>query len=540
LANTHKEDKMTNDPKHVRAPRQGDVTRRKFIQHSMATGVALSAAGGLARTAQAAAPVKGGHMRFGMGHGSSTDVLDPGKVLNGLLSSTHYAVTNTLTEVDTNGALVPKLATEWDSSPDARVWSFKLRSGVEFHDGKSLTAEDVIASINHHRGENSSSSAKTMMDPVLEVRQDGPDRVVVELSGGDADFPFKLSSFNFPIYAARDDGSLAFEEGVGVGAYRLVNFEPGVRAAFEKNPNYWHEDRGHFDSAELVSIPDVTARTNALRTGEIDGMDRVELKTIDLLRQTAGITVSEVEGKTHYTFPMHTNTTPFDDHHIRMAVKLGLDREALLETILFGHGQIGNDHPISAAYPFHNAELEQRAYDPEKARWHLRQAGLDSVDLSLSAADAAFTGAVDAAVLYKEHAAKAGINIEVNREVDDGYWSEVWMKKPWCACYWPGYATPDSIFTQAYAAGASWNDTFWDHQQFNDLLVRARSELDPNARGEMYADMQRLVRDDGGAIVPFFANDVFAVTDKVGFGQISNNYEVDGRLFLERWWFKDA
>lgn len=516
------------------------LSRRIFLKQSLASGVALGAFGGIAGQAGAATPVKGGHLRFGMGHGSSTDVLDPGKVLNGLLSATHYAVTNTLTEVHTDGTLVPKLATEWEATPDAKIWSFKLRPDVEFHNGKSLTPQDVIASLNHHRGEDSTSSAKTMMDPVVEIRKDGSDRVVVELMGGNADFPFALSSFNFPIYAAREDGSLAFEEGVGVGAYRLVEFRPGERAAFERNPNYWDSERGHFESAELISIPDTTARTNALRTGEIDGMDRVELRTVNMLREVAGITVHEVEGKTHYTFPMHTNAAPFNDTNIRMAVKLGLDREAMLETILYGYGQVGNDHPISAAYPFYDAELPQRTYDPDKARWHLKQANLDRIDLTLHTSEAAFSGAVDAAVLYREHAAKAGINITVQREASDGYWSEVWMQKPWCACYWPGYATPDSIFTQAYAAGASWNDTFWEHDRFNNLLVQARSELDNSLRSEMYSEMQLLLRDEGGVVLPCFANDVFAVSDKVGFGQLSNNYEVDGRLFLERWWFKDT
>ncbi|QGX99100.1 ABC transporter substrate-binding protein [Roseovarius faecimaris] len=531
---------LKTSPLYLPSRRPATITRRSFMQTSLAACSATAVGLVSASRAATASPVKGGHFRFGFGHGSTTDVLDPGKVLNGLLSATHYAVTNTLTEVDTDGALIPKLATEWDATPDAKTWVFKLRQGVEFHDGKTLTVEDVIASINHHRGEGSTSSAKSIVNAITTLRADGTDRVVIELSGGDADFPFKLSSFNFPIYAAREDGSLAFEEGVGVGAYRLVNFEPGVRADFEKNPNYWNEARGHFDSAELISIKDVTARTNALRTGAVDAIDRVELKTANLLKETDGIVVHEVEGKTHYTFPMHTNAAPFNDRHVRMAVKLGLDREAMLKTILFGHGQIGNDTPINAAYPFFNAELEQRSYDPDKAKWHLKQAGHDSLDLTLSASDAAFAGAVDAAVLYKEQARDAGLNITVVREPTDGYWSDVWMKKPWCACYWPGYATPDSIFTQAYAAGASWNDTFWDNGRFNELLVAARSELDQTRRADLYGEMQTLVRDDGGTVVPFFANDVFAVSEKVGTGALSNNYEVDGRLFLERWWLNDA
>ena len=218
-------------------PQKSALSRRAFLQTGLAAGAAMTTAMGLANKASAATPVKGGHFRFGFAHGSTTDVLDPGKVLNGMLSSTHYAVTNTLTEVDTDGALIPKLATEWDATPDAKTWTFKLRPGVESHDGKTLGTEDVIASINHHRSENSSSSAQSMVSAITDIRADGADRVVITLSGGDADFPFKLSSFNFPIYAAREDGSLAYEDGIGVGAYKLVNFEPGVRADFEKNPN---------------------------------------------------------------------------------------------------------------------------------------------------------------------------------------------------------------------------------------------------------------------------------------------------------------
>ncbi|MEQ9260106.1 MAG: ABC transporter substrate-binding protein [Roseovarius sp.] len=518
---------------------QAGLSRRRFLTHSAAAGVSLSAAS-LIGGAASAAPRSGGHMRFGISQGSGNDVLDPGKILHGFLSSMHFAMTNTLTEVDQRGNLVPKLATEWDATADAKQWTFKLRQGVEFHDGKSLGTEDVIASINHHRGEGSTSSAATMVAAIVDIRPDGTDKVVFELSGGDADFPFKMSSFNFPIYAARDNGSIAYEDGIGVGAYKLVTFEPGVRAAFEKNPDYWDSNRGHFASAELISIKDTAARTSALRTGEIDGMDRVELKTANLLGQASGVEVHEVQGKTHYTFPMLTNTAPFDDNHVRTAVKLGVNRQVMLDTILFGHGSVANDQPINAAYPYFNAELEQRNYDPEKARWHLKQAGLDSLDIALHVADAAFSGAVDAGVLYAEQAREAGINITVKREANDGYWSEVWLKKPFCASYWPGYATQDGMFTAAYSTGAAWNDTAWEDARFNELLVDARSELDQARRKELYGEMQRMVHEEGGVVIPFFANDVFATSDRIGFDGLSNNYEVDGRMFLERWWFKDA
>ena len=172
----------------------------------------------------------------------------------------------------------------------------------------------------------------------------------------------------------------------------------------------------------------------------------------------------------------------------------------------------------------------------EKAKFHLKKAGLSELPVKLSAADAAFAGAVDAAVLYKEHAAKAGINIQVIRESNDGYWSSIWLKKPWSACYWGGYATEDLMFSTGYSAGAAWNDTHWKNEQFNKLLVQARAELDEAKRREMYAEMQRILRDEGGAIVPMFANAIDARTDKVNHGKVSGITPFDGRRIIERWW----
>jgi len=179
--------------------------------------------------------------------------------------------------------------------------------------------------------------------------------------------------------------------------------------------------------------------------------------------------------------------------------------------------------------------LEQRTYDPDKARFYAKKAG--GVKVQLSAADAAFPGAVDAAVLYREHAAAAGIDIEVVREPSDGYWSNVWMKKPWGACYWGGRPTEDWMFSTAYQGGASWNDTFWKNDRFDKLLIEARAETKQNKRREMYYEMQQIVRDKGGVVVPMFANYVFGTTDKIAHGKMAGNWDLDGDKFHERWWY---
>ncbi len=514
----------------------GKISRREFIGRTAALGMTTALATTLAGNIAKAAPKHGGHLRVGVGHGSTTDSLDPATYENGFMSNLNYAVHNHLAEIGQNGDLEPELAEGWEASPDAVTWAFKLRKGVEFHNGKTMTAEDVVASINHHRGEETKSAAKPLLTAIEDIKADGDDTVVVRLSGGNADFPFIISDYHVAILPSKD-GVVDWESGTGTGPYKLDKFEPGIRSDFTRNPNYFKGDKPYFDSMEQLSIIDVTARTNAITTGEIDVMDRCDLKTVHLLKRNKNLKVEEAVGTLHYTFPMRTDTAPFDNNDVRLALKYSIDREEIVQKVLKGFGSIGNDHPISPAVPFYAADLPQRTYDPDKAKHHLKKAGAEGLTVELSAADAAFAGAVDAAVLYKEHAAKSGINIEIVREPNDGYWSNVWMKKPWCACYWGGRPTQDWMFSTAYVAGADWNDSFWSHDRFNKLVIEARAELDQAKRAEMYAELQSIISNEGGVVVPMFANYVFATTAKIEHDEIQGNWDLDGNKFFERWWF---
>ena len=516
------------------ASRRG-ITRRGFMERALALGATTALATTLADRAFAM-PKRGGRFRLGLGHGSTTDSLDPATFEQLYMQVVGSAARNNLMEVGQNGDLIPELAEGFDVSDDARTWKFDLRRGVEFHNGKTLDSNDVVASINHHRGADSKSAAKSLLDAIVDLKADGKNAVTIALKEGNADFPFILSDYHVAIMPANGD-AVDWKSGVGTGAYVLERYEPGVRTTFKRNPNYFKTGYGHFDEVEVITIADVAARTNALTTGEIDAMDRVDLKTAHLLKRREGIKIAETSGTQHYTFTMRTDTPPFDDNDVRLALKYAIDREAILKTILRGHGALGNDHPIGLSNRYHASGLPQRAYDPDKARHHLKKAGAEGLSIDLSAADAAFAGAVDAAVLYKEHAAKAGIDINVVREPDDGYWANVWMKKPYCAVYWGGRPTEDWMFSTAYSADASWNDTFWKHDRFNELLLAARAELDEKKRRGMYEEMQAIVRDDGGVLIPMFANYVMGLSDKIGHGQMAANWSMDGFKCTERWWF---
>jgi len=519
----------------------GRIDRREFMSGALAVGLTVAAATSMAKKVDAAMPKKGGDFRQGLTGGATSDVLDPAQTLDSyMINVSSGQLRNNLTEIAPDGSLAPELAESWEASADAASWTFKLRKGVTFHNGKSLEAADVVASFNHHRGEDSKSAAKGIVNPIEDIKADGKDAVVFSLSGGNADFPFLVSDYHLTICPANADGSMDWQSGVGTGGYMLENFDPGVNTVVKRNPNYWKEGRAFFESIENLFIADTAARTNAVKTGEIHAMSNLDLKTVHLLARDESIHVFPITGNKHTTLPMLTDVDPFTDNDVRLALKYAINREEILQKIIKGQGELGNDSPVGPAnvYRATPEELPQRAYDPEKAKFHLKKAGKEGLSVEFHVADSAFEGATDAAQLYAESAKAAGINIKVIREPDDGYWSNVWLVKPWCASYWGGRPTEDWIFSQIYSKGADWNETHWSNDRFNKLLVEARGELDSAKRRELYVEMQRIVHDDGGAVIPVFMAYTHAVSKKLGLPEkIANNWELDGHKDGERWWF---
>jgi peptide/nickel transport system substrate-binding protein len=382
-------------------------------------------------------------------------------------------------------------------------------------------------------GPDSKSAAKSILAAITELKADG-DNVIFTLTAGNADFPFLASDYHTPVMPAKD-GAVDWQSGIRTGPFKLVKFDPGVSAKMVRNENFYKDV--WFDEFEMSCIPDVAARTAALTSGEIDYMDRCDLKTLDLVKMTPGVVISEVTGYGHYVVPMNTTVAPFNDVNVRLALKHAINRQAIVEKVFFGHGTPGNDNPIAPTIQFAIDPQPRHDYDPDKARSYLKKAGLDSLKVDLSTADAAFAGAVDAAILYKDSAAAAGIDINVIREPDDGYWDNVWMKKPWCMSYWNGRPTCDWMFSTAYSDDAAWNDAVWKHPKFNELLRAARSETDQKKRGEMYAEMQQIQQEDGGNVVIMFNNYVSAHSDKLAHGDQSANWDGDGMKASSRWWF---
>ncbi|MEN8246346.1 MAG: ABC transporter substrate-binding protein, partial [Thermodesulfobacteriota bacterium] len=471
----------------------GRIKRRDFIKGLMVAGFSLSASSLLFNQAHAATPKKGGLFRVASGQGSTTATLDSGLYDDEFQIMTGYAFRGHLTEFSSSNELVGDLAEGWESSDDVATWAFDLRRGVEFHNGKTFNSADVVASLNHHRGEASKSKAKSLMASVTDITADGPYKVVIRLNAGNADFPTLLSDYHLAMMPSNGEGGVDWKSGIGTGGYQIESYTPGVEMNLKRFPNYYKKGMAHFDAVKASVINDVVARTSALRSNAIDAMDRCDLKTVNLLKKFADIEVDDVSSAAHVCFPMNTTMAPFDNKDVRLAMKYAINRQEILSKIFFGFGTLGNDHPVGRSVQFFADKLPQRQYDPDKAKYHLKQAGMNSLKVKLYASDIAFPGAVDLAILYKESASACGIDLEVVNSPADGFFSEYWMKKPFVTGSWGARPTADMVFTQIYAATAPWNETFWKNERFNKLLVAARKEYDTNKRREMYFEMQKLV-----------------------------------------------
>lgn len=513
----------------------GKLSRRDFLGRAAALGIAAPFATSLLTKAAAANPQKGGHLRMGLTGGESTNSLDPATWLTQVPQNfgTTWGETMVLQSPE-DGSAQPALAESWEASDDATEWHFKARQGVTFHNGKEMTAEDIAQTLRRHSDENTESAALGVLRDIESVDVDG-DYVVLKLGRGNADLPLLLTDYHLVVQP--NGGMDEPAAGIGTGPYKVEVDEPGVRHVSTKYDGYWRDDVGHVDSVEVIVMNDSTARMSALQSGQVHIINRVEPRTVDLLARAPGVVIEATPSKGHYVFIMHCNTPPFDNRDLRMALKLAIDREQMVNQILLGHASIGNDFPINEAYAHFPQGIEQRAYDPEEARHYYQRSGHDGPIL-LRTSEVAFPGAVDAAQLYAQQAAAAGIDIQVQREPGDGYWTEVWNAQPFCASYWGGRPTQDSMYSTAYTSGADWNDTRFFNDDFDNIIFEARAELDDNRRGELYREAAMMVRDDGGLILPMFNDFLDARREEVQGWVRDPNHETSNLRAAIRVWLQ--
>jgi peptide/nickel transport system substrate-binding protein len=498
------------------------LARRDVLRGLLAAGMLASAGsvGGAQSNSQgntySGTPRPGGRIRVASVSSSTADTLDPAK---GALSTDYarlYMVYSGLTQFDSTLTAQPALAEEIHDSGRI-LWTFKLRNGVQFHDGKPLTPADVVYSLLRHKNPATASKVNTIAEQFREVRATGPNEVQIRLAGANADLPAILATSHFLIV---QDGTTDFRTAVGTGPYRCKEFNPGVRTVGVRNPNYWKPGKPYLEEIELVGIADESSRVNALLSGDVQLVNAVDPRSIRRVVASSDHAVQETKSGLYTDLIMRQGVSPTGHPDFVLAMKYLLDRELTRKALFRGYATLANDQPIHPGNRYYLADLPQRPYDPERAKFLLKKAGLISTRLVVYASPAA-EGSVDMASLLQESAAGIGLNLAVNRVPADGYWSNHWMKHPLGFGNTNPRPTADLLFSTYFKSDAPWNEAAWKSEQFDQLLLAARSEADEVKRKQIYGDMQVLVHEKGGIGIPVFISLIDGYDKRLrGYGSI--------------------
>ena len=410
-------------------PCRGGASRRDLLGLLGGLGIGATIGGSLiasAGTALAQTPKKGGKIRVA-GFGSSTaDTLDPAKQSY----STDYCrctmFYNGLTELDDK--MVPQLAlAESIENDKATVWTIKLKKGVQFHDGKELTSEDVVFSLKRHHDPATGSRAKALADLMKEIVATGTHEVKITLSGPNADFPVVLGTYHFLIAQA---GTTDFTKGIGTGPFKCKEFTPGVRSIAVRNENYWKKGVGPYvDEIEYFGIPDVGARVNALLAGDVHLIGNVNPTAAKQILNTKGFAIFETKSGNYTNLVMRGDSAPGNNADFVLGMKHLMNRDLIKRNVFQGYAEVANDQPVPPLNRYHAADIPQRRFDPDKAKFHLNKAGVLNTTLPVVTSPAA-TGSVEMGLLLQQAAQAVGMKIELRQVPSDGYWSNYWMKVP--------------------------------------------------------------------------------------------------------------
>ncbi len=514
----------------------GAISRREFMTRAAALGVSTALISTIAGSLDALAadiPKKGGLLRLGLAGGVTTDAMDFTSYADSVMIAVGRGIFNGLVEWGADGRPVADLAINWEAKNGAADWVFNLRKGIKFSNGQEFTADDAVYSLNLHRGD-SKSGASGAMKAIKELRKTDKYQIQIALDAGNADFPYVLTDYRLLMVP---DGFKDWSKPIGTGAFVLDRFDPSVQIALKKTADYWKEGRGHLDAIEITVVGDSSERLDALVSGQIDIINRVDHKAAGLLAKTPRIEIVHAPSGWHPIMAMEMDRPPYDNPDIRLALKYAVDREQILKTLFNGYGALGNDHPIPSGDPYFNKDLPQRKRDPDKAAYHLKKSGLDPT-LVLQASEAAFAGALDLGALVQSSASKAGLKFELRKEPADGFWDNVWLKSPFVESYWSGRAAATEILSIVYAANAPLNESHWKNDKFEKLLADARSETDEARRKGYIWEMQALLHEDGGAVIPVFRDWIDAHNDSVGGHTPHAGLDMDNGYILEKAFFK--
>ena len=354
------------------------------------------------------------------------------------------------------------------------------------------------------------SPARAAVKMVEAVEAVGPQTVRMTLTSTFADFPLQLMDPRLRIIPEGSADTVG-RSGMGTGPFRVETFDPDGITVLTANEAYW-EGPPALARIEVIGVPDAQARLQAVLSGQLDMVRGVAPVLRRALDKSLRYQLLEIPTGNWMGLVFRTDAAPFDDVRVRRALRLVVDREAMLKLALDGAGVPSCDTPVAPRDQYR--VTMDCPPDPAAARALLDEAGYpDGIDIAIHVSGLDPSWPV-LGVAFQEQAAPAGIRVELVNAAADGYWSSVWMKKPAFATAW-GTRPADQVLNEAFHSSAKWNESHYSDPEFDRLVEAARAELDFDRRRALYHAAQRHLAETSGTLIPFHVTQLVVLSNRV-------------------------
>ncbi|MDQ3895149.1 MAG: ABC transporter substrate-binding protein [Actinomycetota bacterium] len=492
------------------------LTRRKLLEGAAGAAAAFGllglagcgggGGGGEEEQAGGGAPKRGGILQAAISDtGGPKENLDPLRQTNvndGLYTDLLY---DALTDQDDNWNVHPVLAESWESNGKVTEWTFKLRRGVRWHDGKPFTSKDAAYSIGRLVDPKVKSPLYDRLSGSLAksgISTPDDNTLVLKLKRPDSLIPLTLSARHARIVQA---GTTDFSKGIGTGAFKLKSFKPARSWEVRRNDAWWNDNLPYLDGVRGVIIGEQSTKVQSVLSGDSHISDPIDFSAAASVKGNANAQLLEYKNATYLLVAMDSRKPPFDDERVRTAIKIAVNRNRLVQTAYQGYGNVTSDVPVPADDPFFPDQIGIRKQDVARAKQLLAAAGHpNGIDLELFTSQA-YGAMVDLAVSFAQIVEPAGIRVKIKQWPADTYWDQVWLVKPMYTSYYTR-RHPNESLSITYTSNAPWNESKLKSKKLDDLVAQGLAAKDKDEQQRIYQDALVIVANDAGTSIPAFIN----------------------------------
>jgi peptide/nickel transport system substrate-binding protein len=513
----------------------GELDRQEFLRRATIFGLGAGTIGALLRFVgepdlafgAPMAPAKvGGTLRVGMlAYGSPLEpyqLREAGTLGLAGIPGEFLTFSNNALQVK------PWLATSWKPNGEGDVWTFQLRKGVRFHNGKEMTADDVVASFKQYTGEKTSQLLSAIPNNLLEpsgVRKVGKYTVAFHLKSPNAAIPSLVSQTTYqaiiqPAAIAAKPGTWVSSGMIGTGAFRLKSFTPNKRAELVRFPRYWG-GRPPLDGAILTYYQGSAPAVLALRAGQIDLAQQLSPQEAASIKSNKKFKVYSIPASQHRMFGLRVDRDPFKDPRVRRAIALTLNRPDIINRVLLGQGTLGDDSPFWSHFPSTDPSIHQRKQNIALAKALLQAAGNPNPKFTITTWNGIDLPDYAQAIQAAGRQAGMDISLEVMSSDDyygggaDYYATTPWINRPATITEYGARGVPNLYLTSAYESDGVWNASHYKNATFDAVAKQFLAAPTLKAQRAATKKMAGILLRDTPVITAYFTNYVTASSAKV-------------------------